>query len=50
MWTNLHVEWVEPYFATPIDSYVVASVCLVDVDVALLCHVVEVLRRVNALA
>lgn len=46
---DLHVEWVVPCLATPIDSYVVASVCLINVDIALLRHVVEVLRRVHTL-
>ena len=47
---DLHVEWIVPRLAAPINSHIVASVCLVDVNVALLCHVVEVLCRVHTLA
>lgn len=49
-WADLHVEWVIPGLATAVDSYVVASVCLVDMDIALLRHVVEVLCRVHTFA
>jgi hypothetical protein len=47
---DLHIKWVVPSLAAPIDGHIITSVCLVDVDVPLLCHIMEVLRRVDTLA
>lgn len=47
---DLHVKGIVPGLATPINSHIVTSVCLVDVNVALLRHIVELLRRVHTLA